>query len=65
MHCCLCGRFMFSAAVTIAGLPVGPKCAKRAGLVELARKRIGAVRLVQPKKEEDCPKTMDLFEDLD
>ena len=38
MHCCLCGRALGQPAVLIGQMPVGPTCARRAGLVELAKK---------------------------
>jgi hypothetical protein len=44
MKCVLCGRSMFRPAVTIGTMPVGPKCARRAGLMPLAAKRAGSVR---------------------
>ena len=44
-RCALCDRPMLNPAVLIGTLPVGPKCAKRAGLLELARKRIGRLSL--------------------
>ena len=56
---------MFNAAVTIGGQPVGPKCARRAGLIELGRKKVGAVRLVTQKNTVTCQETLDLFADLD
>ncbi len=63
LHCALCGRPMDAAAVFIAQYPVGPTCARRAGLLELVRKsgslvhagRRAAVR--QPR-----PQNLDLFE---
>lgn len=33
MKCALCDRSMIRAAVWAAGYPVGPKCARRAGLL--------------------------------
>lgn len=39
MKCVLCGRSMLNPAVLIAGMGVGPKCARRAGLMPLAVKR--------------------------
>lgn len=65
MRCCLCGRSMFAAAVMIGNQPVGPTCAKKAGLMELARKQAGSVRLTTQRKTENCQKTLDLFEELD
>lgn len=43
MKCILCGRSMLNPAVLIAGMGVGPKCARRAGLMPLAVKRAGLV----------------------
>ena len=43
MSCALCGRPMDHAAVQIGEYPVGPKCAKRAGLLQLARRKGGIV----------------------
>ena len=48
-RCALCDRPMLNPAVLIGSLPVGPKCAKRAGLLELARKRIGRLSLPSVK----------------
>jgi hypothetical protein len=44
VRCVLCGRAMGQPAVTIGAMPVGPKCARRSGLMPLAAKKIGAVR---------------------
>ena len=44
MKCALCGRAMGQPAVTIGALPVGPKCARRAGLMPIAAKRTGMVK---------------------
>ena len=44
-RCALCGRPVLSPAVLIGQLPVGPKCARRAGLVELARKKVGSLSI--------------------
>jgi len=44
MRCVLCGRATLTALVFVAGHPVGPKCARRAGLVALAARKLGAVR---------------------
>jgi hypothetical protein len=43
MTCALCGRATFTALVFVAGHPVGPKCARRAGLVALAERGAGMV----------------------
>lgn len=44
LFCALCSRGMFQAAVLIGASPVGPKCARRAGLMPIAAKKLGAVR---------------------
>lgn len=44
MRCVLCGHRMGKPAVTIANMPVGPTCARRAGLMPIAAKKLGAVR---------------------
>lgn len=49
LHCALCGRSMQSAAVLIGHLSIGPTCAKNAGLIEKARKGVGALRLAGPR----------------
>ena len=61
MICALCGRSMRNAAVSIGVMSIGPKCAKRAGLIELGRKKAGFVRLVAQKVERDV-RTADLFD---
>lgn len=55
MRCALCGRSMVAPAVLIGEMGVGPKCARRAGLIEPARKRLGLLTLVtvKPKRVED------------
>lgn len=66
LHCALCGRAMDQAAVMIGPLPVGPKCAKRAGLLALAGRRGGMVvpAVRRRARREECPVTMDLFAEL-
>ncbi len=44
MICVLCNRRLLSAAVTIGNMPVGPVCARRAGLMPLAAKRSGLLK---------------------
>lgn len=64
-RCALCGREMASPAVTVGQMAVGPTCARKAGLIEIGRKRQGAVRLhlKTPVVRED-DKTMDLFAEV-
>lgn len=61
----LCGRSMAAPAVTVGQMAIGPTCARKAGLIELGRKRAGFVRLfagMKPTREDD--KTMDLFDEV-
>lgn len=64
LYCALCGRPMDQASVLIGTLPVGPKCAQRAGLTTLAQRKSGLVfpvvrrQVAKPKQ----PETLDLFE---
>jgi len=44
MKCVLCGRGLKQAAVYIGEMAIGPKCARRAGLMPLAVRKTGAVR---------------------
>lgn len=64
LYCALCGRHMDQAAVLIGSLPVGPKCAQRAGLIPLAQRKSGLVFPVQRRRIEKPkhPQTLDLFE---
>ena len=63
LYCALCGRPTMNPAVMIGQLPVGPKCARRAGLVEAARKRVGQLSLPRMRfKRPAYPETMELFE---
>ncbi len=60
LHCALCGRPMNQAAVMIGAMPVGPTCARKAGLIELSKRKSGLVFPVTVKRES---RTLDLFED--
>ncbi len=51
---------MDQAAVMIGSQPVGPTCARRAGLLDAARKRRGLLMLVTPRKRTDDPQQMSL-----
>ena len=60
----LCGRPVLNPAVLIGQLPVGPHCARKAGLVELARKRVGALALPKMRFKRPAPQqNLELFED--
>ena len=58
MRCVLCGRAT-QPAVMLADKAVGPKCAKKAGLLERARRNQGQVRLFNAPRRPD-PQTMAL-----
>lgn len=64
-RCALCNREMNQPAVTIGQMPIGPTCARKAGLIEIGRKRQGAVRLhiKTPVVRED-DRTMDMFDEV-
>lgn len=62
-RCALCGRVTLNPAVLIGIHPVGPTCAKKAGLMPLARRKVGLVSPVTghksiPKRDSQ---TLDLF----
>lgn len=65
LYCALCGRPMDQAAVLIGNHPVGPKCAKRAGLIALSQRKSGLVFPVVRRHVErpGFPETMDLFQE--
>lgn len=66
MHrCAICGRPTSPFAV-IGSEVVGPKCAKRAGLVPSRMPKGSKVKFAksQPVPKDDC-QTMDLFEGLE
>lgn len=62
---------MLAAAVFIGIMPVGPVCAKRAGLIEKARKKHGALRIAggdvarAGRAKRRDPKTLDLFDETE
>lgn len=66
MHCALCGRPMDKAAVMIGAMPVGPTCARKAGLIELSKRKSGLVFPVVGRKStpKDDQATRDLFEEV-
>ena len=63
MHCALCGRVTLHPAVLIGTYPVGPKCARRAGLVPLASRKTGLVAPVGARRvvAKADSRTLDLF----
>jgi hypothetical protein len=66
LYCALCGRPMDQAAVMIGAMPVGPTCAKRAGLMTLAKRKSGLVfpAVRRHIEKPDQPQTRDLFDEV-
>ena len=66
MKCAFCNRPMAQAAVMIGAMPIGPTCARKAGLLELARKKAGVLRLARPTAVARTadPETLDLFAEV-
>lgn len=66
MKCAFCNRPMLAAAVMVGALPIGPTCARKAGLLELARKKSGLLRLGTPSAgpRRPDPQTLDLFAEV-
>jgi hypothetical protein len=54
MICVMCNRYMLTAAIMLGGYPVGPKCAKKRGLLDKQKSK-------KSKAERD-DKTINLFE---
>ena len=58
---------MLAAAVFVGANPIGPTCARKAGLLERARKKAGALRLARPSAglRRPDPQTLDLFAEVE
>ena len=58
---------MLAAAVFVGAMPIGPTCARKAGLLELTRKKARALCLARsshsPRRLD--PQTMDLFAEVE
>lgn len=67
LRCAFCNRPMLAAAVFVGAMPIGPTCARKAGLLELARKKSGVLRLARPctSPRHPDPQTMDLFAEVE
>lgn len=67
LRCAFCNRPMLAAAVFVGAMPIGPTCARKAGLLELARRKAGALRLARPctSPRRPDPQTMDLFAEVE
>jgi hypothetical protein len=65
LFCALCGRVTLSPAVMIGNEPIGPKCAKKAGLLPLAKRKGSRVKALAPVKIERTNQlNLELFECL-
>ena len=66
LYCAMCGRVMFSAAVYVGSLPVGPTCARKHNLIAPAKRGLGAITLAQVrKKPARQDETLDMFAELE
>ena len=67
MKCAFCNRPMLAAAVFVGANPIRPTCARKAGLLELARKKSGALRLARTSigARRAGPETLDLFAEVE
>lgn len=70
LRCAFCGKPMRSAAVFLGHWPIGPTCAKNAGLMDKARKGVGALRLAgaaahRSRIRSDNQLTLDLVGEAD
>lgn len=64
LRCALCGRPVLNPAVLVGREPVGPRCARRAGLVELARRKVGQLSFPRLKFKRPAPQeNLELFEE--
>jgi hypothetical protein len=67
-RCALCGRVTLHPGAWIGAYPVGPTCARRAGLIEIAARR-GSHAVTAPgvrkSTAQQDPETLDLFESLE
>ena len=67
MRCAFCNRPMMAAAVFVGAMPIGPTCARKAGLLELTRKKARALCLARPftSPRRPDPETLDLFAEVE
>ena len=67
MNCAFSNRPMQAAAVFVGAMPIGPTCARKAGLLELARKKAGVLRLARTSigARRADPETLDLFAEVE
>lgn len=65
-RCALCWRLTLNPSVMVGAEPVGPKCAKRAGLLAATKAPGSRVRIFEGRRQPRpaCPVTLDLFPEL-
>lgn len=67
VKCVLCGRALFSAALSVptrnGPLAYGPKCARKAGLVQKAGHRTSHVQKKAPRPRKAPANTIDVYVD--
>ena len=59
MNCAFCNRPMLAAAVFVGAMPIGPTCARKAGLIE-PKRRIPRLFDAASRVQRDT-RTLDLF----
>jgi hypothetical protein len=64
LRCALCGRDTLPFAF-IGALAIGPKCAKRAGIVPTKARKGSSVRFAKPVKRARGAQTIDMFDNLE
>lgn len=67
MQCVLCGRALFTAALSVptrnGPMAYGPKCARKAGLVQKAGQRTSHVQKKAPRPGKAPANTIDVYVD--
>lgn len=63
-RCALCGRVTLQPAVMLGAEPIGPKCARRAGLLKLSKRKGSRLFSGKHHAAHRDTKTRDLFEGL-
>lgn len=61
-RCAICGRVTLQPAVMLGSEPIGPKCARRAGLLTLTKRRGSRVAPSRRLATKRDGRTRDLFE---
>ena len=61
LRCCLCGKPTEPFAF-IGAMAVGPRCARKAGIVPAKARKGSAIRFARPVKRDPDPATIDMFD---